>query len=272
MPVIKCHVGLVCFESVFICFTLKSPLNDRERKQNSSCVIECNEKKREVTAFDRSALVPNNKTFTFDRVFGMNSKQVDVYNQVVRPVVREVIEGYNCTIFAYGQTGTGKTFTMEGERSASSGSDDSCAWEDDPMVGLIPRAVAQLFSTLKAMSNCEYSVKVSFIELYNEELSDLLGDVNVEKSLRIYEDPNRKGSVTIPGLEEVLVKSKSEVYAVLQRGADRRKKAETLMNANSSRSHSIFTVTVCIKEKSLDGILTHFNLYCLFFNFTNIMS
>lgn len=181
----------------------------------------------------------------------MNSKQIDVYNQVVRPVINEVIEGYNCTIFAYGQTGTGKTFTMEGERSPNV--PDDSAWEDDPMVGIIPRSVAQLFSTLNAMTNSEFSMKVSFIELYNEELTDLLGDLNVEKSLRIYEDSQRKGSVTIPGLEEVLVKSKSEVYKILQKGADRRRKAETLMNSNSSRSHSIFTITLLIKEKSMDG-------------------
>lgn len=168
--------------------------------------------------------------------------------------MNEVIEGYNCTIFAYGQTGTGKTFTMEGERS-SNGMSDDVSWEDDPMVGIIPRSVAQLFSTVNAMTNCEYSMKVSFIELYNEELTDLLGDPSVEKALRIYDDPQRKGSVNIPGLEEVLVKSKSEVYKILQRGAERRQKAETLMNANSSRSHSIFTITLLIKEKSMDGKL-----------------
>jgi kinesin family protein 11 len=216
-------------------------------------VIECNEKRKEIIALDRSSLIANTKTFTFDRVFGVTSKQSEVYTQVVRPVVAEVIEGYNCTIFAYGQTGTGKTFTMEGDRTANL--NEEIAWEDDPLVGIIPRAVSHLFGSLNSISNCEYSVKVSYIELYNEELSDLLttsSEQNDEK-LRIFDDPARKGSVIIPTLEEVNVQNKNEVYKLLQRGAERRQKAATLMNAQSSRSHSIFTITLFIKEKSLEG-------------------
>ena len=229
------------------------PLNDKELKASSSSVIECNEKRKEVIAFDRNTHVANCKTFTFDKVFGCESKQSDVYSQVVRPVVSEVIEGYNCTIFAYGQTGTGKTYTMEGYRSVES---DTISWDDDPEVGIIPRAVSQLYSTLNSFSNCEYSIKVSFIELYNEELTDLLSDKSLDKDekLRIYEDPNRKGSVIIPNLEEKLAPNKNEVYKILQKGAERRQTAATFMNAQSSRSHSIFTLTVFIKEKAIgDG-------------------
>lgn len=234
-------------------FTQTRPLNDREKKSNSTLVLECNEKRREVTVLDRNSLVSNTKTFTFDRVFGSSSKQADVYNQVVRPVVMEVIEGYNCTIFAYGQTGTGKTFTMEGERSSNL--NEETAWEDDPMVGIIPRSVAHLFSALNSIANCEYSVKVSYIELYNEELSDLLSEQSVDgnEKLRIFDDPARKGSVLIPNLEESIVRSKSEVYRLLVKGADRRQKAATLMNSQSSRSHTIFTMTLFIKEKSIEG-------------------
>jgi kinesin family protein 11 len=115
-----------------------------------------------------------------------------VYNQVVKPVVMEVIEGYNCTIFAYGQTGTGKTFTMEGERSPNS---PELSWEEDPNVGIIPRSVSQLFSALNAINNCsEYSVKISFIKLYNEELSDLLSDNSDNERLRIFDDRARAPS------------------------------------------------------------------------------
>jgi len=96
-------------------------------------------------------------------------------------------------------------------------------------------------------------VKISFIELYNEELSDLLTEGNENDKLRIFDDPERKGSVKIPGLEEIVVRNKSEVYKILQRGSQRRQQASTLMNAKSSRSHSIFTLTVFIKEKSIEG-------------------
>ena len=168
--------------------------------------------------------------------------------------MQEVIEGYNCTVFAYGQTGTGKTFTMEGDRMQPvSNGEDLSSWENDPLVGIIPRSVAQLFSNLNAISNCEYSVKISFMELYNEELSDLLSESSENEKLRIFDDSARKGSVVIPGLEEAVVRNKNEVYKILQKGAERRQKASTLMNSQSSRSHSIFCVTVFIKEKSIEG-------------------
>ena len=127
------------------------------------------------------------------------------------------------------------------------------AWDSDQMVGIIPRSVAHLFTCLNSISNCEYSVKISFIELYNEELSDLLTENNDNDKLRIYDDPERKGSVKIPGLEEIVVRNKAEVYKILQKGSARRQQAATLMNAQSSRSHSIFTITVFIKEKSIEG-------------------
>jgi kinesin family protein 11 len=142
---------------------------------------------------------------------------------------------------------------MEGYHSVKS--NDPVALENDPHIGIIPRAVSNLFSALNSIANCEYSVKVSFIELYNEELSDLLSLSSVEsgEKLRIFDDPARKGSVTIPNLEETIVQNKAEVFKILDRGAERRQKAATLMNAQSSRSHSIFTVTVYIKEKSVEG-------------------
>lgn len=141
---------------------------------------------------------------------------------------------------------------MEGNSSSLLNDDAGSSWENDPFTGIIPRSVAHLFTILNAQStNCEYSVKISFIELYNEELSDLLSDTS--DKLRIFDDPNRKGSVIIPGLEEVVVQNKSEVYKILQKGAEKRQKASTLMNSQSSRSHSIFSITVFIKEKSLEG-------------------
>ncbi|CAL1544473.1 unnamed protein product [Lymnaea stagnalis] len=165
------------------------------------------------------------------------------------PVVEEVLAGYNCTIFAYGQTGTGKTFTMEGERSE----DSRLTWEEDPLSGIIPRALHQVFEDLQKQSDVEFSVRVSFLELYNEELFDLLGSSTDPLRLRIYEDNTKKGSVIISGLEEVVVRSKDEVFEILQRGTSKRQTAATLMNAVSSRSHSVFSVTIHIKENTMDG-------------------
>ena len=95
--------------------------------------------------------------------------QVDVYKSVVTPLIEQVLEGYNCTVFAYGQTGTGKTYTMEGLGEIRG------SWENDPDAGIIPRSLSDLFDKLR-MSNdtTEWSVRVSFLEMYNEEIYDLL--------------------------------------------------------------------------------------------------
>ncbi|XP_019614382.1 PREDICTED: kinesin-like protein KIF11, partial [Branchiostoma belcheri] len=150
----------------------------------------------------------------------------------------------------YGQTGSGKTYTMEGERSP----DPAIAWDKDPLAGLIPRTLHQIFDKLSGQAVDEFLVKVSFIELYNEELFDLLGPGETPPKLTtLYEDTSRKGSVVIKGLEEVKVHNKDEVYSILEHGSAKRQTAATLMNAHSSRSHSVFMITVHIKETTIDG-------------------
>ncbi|GFS11591.1 kinesin-like KIF11 [Elysia marginata] len=225
------------------------PVNSIERKQGSYSILQCDRVKKEVCVKERHGINPSTKSYTFDHVFPPDCEQIDVYKAVVKPVVEEVLTGYNCTIFAYGQTGTGKTFTMEGERSP----DPSTTWENDPLCGIIPRALHQIFEDLQKQPDVEFSVRVSFLELYNEELFDLLGSSVDPLRLRIYEDNLKKGSVIISGLEEVVVRSKDEVFEILQRGTAKRQTAATLMNAVSSRSHSVFSVTIHIKENTVDG-------------------
>ncbi|GAB6023319.1 Kinesin- protein 11 [Chamberlinius hualienensis] len=220
------------------------PLNANEKKVSSYSVIETNVERREVAVKERSV----QKIFTFDRVFDPRTSQIDVYKAVVSPLLKEVLMGFSCTVFAYGQTGTGKTFTMEGERSESL----HVSWEDDPQSGIAPRAMHHLFENLREQ-DLDYSLRVSFLELYNEELFDLLGPIDDNSKLRLYEDPVRKGSVIVSGIEEVAVHSKDEVYTILKRGADKRQTAATLMNANSSRSHTIFSITVHIKDNTMEG-------------------
>lgn len=191
--------------------------------------------------------IPQNKFYTFDNVFDSKAKQIDIYRSVVEPLVDQVIEGYNCTVFAYGQTGTGKTYTMVGDRS-----DKEVSWEDDPTSGIIPRAIDQLIDLLQCQET-EYTIRVSFLELYNEDAYDLLSPITDGNKLRIYNDSERKGSVIISGLVELIVKTKAEIYEILEKGSFKRQTAPTLMNACSSRSHSIFSVTVHIKETTLEG-------------------
>lgn len=226
------------------------PFNSAERKANAHSVVECDHVRKEVSVrtgglADKSS----RKTYTFDMVFGASTKQIDVYRSVVCPILDEVIMGYNCTIFAYGQTGTGKTFTMEGERSPN----EEYTWEEDPLAGIIPRTLHQIFEKLTD-NGTEFSVKVSLLEIYNEELFDLLNpSSDVSERLQMFDDPRNKRGVIIKGLEEITVHNKDEVYQILEKGAAKRTTAATLMNAYSSRSHSVFSVTIHMKETTIDG-------------------
>uniref|UniRef100_A0A8C9DLE3 Kinesin family member 11 n=1 Tax=Prolemur simus TaxID=1328070 RepID=A0A8C9DLE3_PROSS len=183
------------------------PFNLTERKANAHSVIECDHVRKEVSVrtgglADKSS----RKTYTFDMVFGASTKQIDVYRSVVCPILDEVIMGYNCTIFAYGQTGTGKTFTMEGERSPN----EEYTWEEDPLAGIIPRTLHQIFEKLTD-NGTEFSVKVSLLEIYNEELFDLLNpSSDVSERLQMFDDPRNKRGVIIkeshsllPGSENI---------------------------------------------------------------------
>ncbi|XP_009896048.2 kinesin-like protein KIF11 [Dryobates pubescens] len=226
------------------------PFNASERKANSYAVVDCDQARKEVSIRGGGATdKTSRKTYTFDMVFGAQAKQIDVYRSVVCPILDEVIMGYNCTVFAYGQTGTGKTFTMEGERSPN----EEYTWEEDPLAGIIPRTLHQIFEKLTE-NGTEFSVKVSLLEIYNEELFDLLSPTHdVGERLQMFDDPRNKRGVIIKGLEEITVHNKNEVYQILERGAAKRTTAATYMNAYSSRSHSVFSITIHMKETTTDG-------------------
>ncbi|KAG7949929.1 hypothetical protein I3843_13G088500 [Carya illinoinensis] len=227
------------------------PLSEEELKIHTPVVISCNESRREVSAVQSIANKQIDRTFAFDKVFGPTSQQKELYDQAVSPIVNEVLEGYNCTIFAYGQTGTGKTYTMEGGARKKNGEFPNDA-------GVIPRAVKEIFDILEAQ-NAEYSMKVTFLELYNEEISDLLApeecskfiDDKSKKPIALMEDG--RGGVFVRGLEEEIVCTANEIYKILEKGSAKRRTAETLLNKQSSRSHSIFSITIHIKECTPEG-------------------
>ncbi|ORY85468.1 P-loop containing nucleoside triphosphate hydrolase protein [Protomyces lactucae-debilis] len=173
-------------------------------------------------------------SFTFDRVFGMESRQHEVFDYSIKSTVEDVLNGYNGTVFAYGQTGAGKSFTMMG-----------ASLENRDLRGVIPRIVEQVFSSIAiAPGNMEYTVKVSYMEIYMEKIRDLLQPAN--DNLPIHEEKTR--GVYVKGLLEVYTSSTEEVYQVLEQGGQSRATSSTNMNAESSRSHSIFVVTVTQKN------------------------
>lgn len=166
----------------------------------------------------------------------MSSRQNDVFDYSIRPTVDDILNGYNGTVFAYGQTGAGKSYTMMGT-----------GIEDEVGKGIIPRIVEQIFTNiLSSASDIEYTVRVSYMEIYMERIRDLLMPQN--DNLPIHEEKNK--GVYVKGLLEVYVSSVEEVYEVMRRGGDSRAVSATNMNAESSRSHSIFVITVSQKNVS----------------------
>ncbi|RFU27045.1 hypothetical protein B7463_g9316, partial [Scytalidium lignicola] len=173
-------------------------------------------------------------SFTFDRVFDMNSRQKDVFDFSIKPTVDDILNGYNGTVFAYGQTGAGKSYTMMGTDI-----------DNDEGRGVIPRIVEQIFASILASpGSIEYTVRVSYMEIYMERIRDLLAPHN--DNLPVHEEKNR--GVYVKGLLEIYVSSVQEVYEVMRRGGSARAVAATNMNQESSRSHSIFVITVTQKN------------------------
>ncbi|OAA47687.1 kinesin [Metarhizium rileyi] len=172
--------------------------------------------------------------FTFDRVFDMACKQQDIFDFSIRPTVDDILNGYNGTVFAYGQTGAGKSYTMMGTNI-----------DDEEGRGVIPRIVEQIFaSIMSSPSTIEYTVRVSYMEIYMERIRDLLAPQN--DNLPVHEEKNR--GVYVKGLLEIYVSSVQEVYEVMRRGGNARAVAATNMNQESSRSHSIFVITITQKN------------------------
>uniref|UniRef100_A0A087XS51 Centromere-associated protein E n=1 Tax=Poecilia formosa TaxID=48698 RepID=A0A087XS51_POEFO len=194
----------------------------------------------------------SSKCFTFDRVFSAEESTSQLYQDIAKPLVVSTVEGYNGTIFAYGQTSSGKTFTMMGS---------------DRNRGVIPLAVDDVFQTIKTFPNKEFLLRVSYMEIYNETVTDLLVDSWKRKPLEIRETMNK--TVYVADLTEELVTTSSQALAWIRKGEKNRHYGKTKMNQRSSRSHTIFRMILESRERSdpasgenADGaiIVSHLNL------------
>ncbi|XP_051546297.1 kinesin-like protein KIF15-A isoform X2 [Myxocyprinus asiaticus] len=184
---------------------------------------------------------PEPRTFTYDHVADMNTSQEEVFSSVAKNIVEACMNGYNGTIFAYGQTGSGKTFTMLGPSELDNFSDE--------LRGVIPRSFEYLFFLInreveRSGGMKSFLCKCSFIEIYNEQIYDLLDSVSTSLFLR--EDIKR--GVFVEGAVEKYAASAAEAYQVLSMGWRNRRVASTSMNRESSRSHAVFTMTLESKE------------------------
>ncbi|XP_021098301.1 kinesin-like protein KIF27 isoform X2 [Heterocephalus glaber] len=184
-------------------------------------------------------IIGRDRVFTFDFVFGKSSTQDEIYNTCIKPLVLSLIEGYNATVFAYGQTGSGKTYTIGGGHVASI---------VEGQKGIIPRAIQEIFQNISENPSSDFNIKVSYIEVYKEDLRDLLELETSMKDLHIRED--EKGNTVIVGAKECHVEGVDEVMSLLQMGNAARHTSTTQMNEHSSRSHAIFTISVCQIERN----------------------
>ena len=207
------------------------PLNNREKTLNCGTVVAMDEKIGQVAL---SKPGPEGKkeppkTFSFDGVFFVKSTTQQIYSDIAFPLVDGVLEGYNGTVFAYGQTGCGKSFTMTGI-------------EDPPeQRGIIPRAFRHIFDAIASADDAKFLVHGSFLEIYNEEIRDLLGKDHKQR-LELKEHPDK--GVYVKDLTKIPVHSSSEIEHIMELGSKNRSVGATLMNADSSRSHSIFTISL----------------------------
>ncbi|XP_074785512.1 kinesin heavy chain [Athene noctua] len=181
------------------------------------------------------SVVVGGKPYVFDRVFPPNTTQEQVYHACAMQIVKDVLAGYNGTIFAYGQTSSGKTHTMEGKL------------HDPQQMGIIPRIAQDIFNHIYSMDeNLEFHIKVSYFEIYLDKIRDLLD--MTKTNLSVHEDKNRVPYVK--GCTERFVSSPEEILDVIDEGKSNRHVAVTNMNEHSSRSHSIFLIN--IKQENVE--------------------
>jgi len=209
------------------------PLNDNEKSKDDGVLS--------VSFLDESSLLANNECYAFDRIFDPTSSQSDIFDFSVTQTVDDLFNGYNGTVLAYGQTGSGKSYTMMG-----------ASIEDENQKGIIPRIADSIFDKIaKGDENIEFTLSVSYMEIYMETIRDLLTiDPESGKNLTVHED--KTSGVHVRNLSKVYIGSSKELYSVLQRGSDLRATSSTEMNMESSRSHAIFQLNLTQIDQ-LDG-------------------
>ena len=206
------------------------PMNKREKEENSVLCVEVDSNNSTVTLTSSKG---NRKTFQFDYAFSMDSTQREIYDQVAFPIVDSIFQGYNGTVFAYGQTGCGKTFTMMG------------IVDQPDLRGVIPNAFHHIFGFIKTEGESKkFLVRCSFVEIYNEEVRDLL----IAKSQKLDIREDKKKGVFIRDLTYITLQDTEDIQKCLDKGNKNRHVGQTSMNDQSSRSHSIFTVYLEIEE------------------------
>ena len=242
-------------EENITCYVRCRPLNSRELEINANC-IEISKDKTSIT------LKNNDHNYIYDKIFPAETNQETIFEEIGLPLLKKFLSGYNSTIFAYGQTGTGKTHTIIGPL-------ESLFDDKNENFGLIPNILNYLFdqkeeakkiikeSSKEKVENVEYNLSCSCIEIYNEQLIDLLNNNTqfdkADEILKIREDP--KKGMYIENLTEIEINSAKKAKELLISGFKNRHVASTSMNRESSRSHLIYTLFLSTEFEIGEGVI-----------------
>ena len=215
------------------------PLSQREKEISQKETIQVMDKKMIKLKDPNGFLNPNNirskeQILEFDYVFDNKDSQEIIFNKIAKPLIDGIINGFNATVFAYGATGAGKTYTMLG---------------NDENPGIMPLTFVELFKKIKKYSKREYTIKLCYLEIYNENIKDLL--INNSPNLELREDPNK--GLIVNGITEIITNSGEHILSILKKGNKNRTTEATNANQTSSRSHAILQIIVSYKEKENDN-------------------
>ena len=215
------------------------PENEKEKSSGfQSCITVLSSNSLKIYPVDPTNSKEEPHEFTFDHVFPNTTLQSEIFDFAAKPLLNGLFEGINCTLFCYGQTSSGKTFTMEGIRN------------NNELMGIIPRSMNYIFNKINDMScDIEFSVKCSYYQIYNEKIQDLLDTRKTDLSIR----EDKKKGIWVEDATEIYVSSSKEMDEIFSCGANNRTVSATEMNAGSSRSHSLFVVTIFQKNIVTDS-------------------
>ena len=211
------------------------PLNQKEELISTDETINVENKNTIILKDPNGYINPNNirakeQFLTYDYAFDKNETQENIFNNTTKFLINGVVNGYNATVFAYGATGAGKTYTMLG---------------NDENPGIMPFTLKELFNEIKLYPQREFKIKLWYLEIYNENIRDLL--VNNSENLELREDPTK--GLIVNGITEKETNSTEDILSLLKKGNKNRTTEETDANETSSRSHAILQILVSYKEK-----------------------
>eukprot|EP01083_Nonionella_stella_P314183 1130874_1 len=219
------------------------PMNEIEQSKKSTIIYKLLKENGTMIEHPDKIHHPQPMSYYFDKIFDAKAPQIEVFEAAALPLIQNFFSGYNATIFAYGQTGAGKTHTMMGDMIHS---------EQHPRRGIIPRVVDEIWNRIvHAPANLEFELKISFLEIYNEQIFDLLSSSPQPRNgrkkkqrktkliIREYED-----EVFVENLNEIYVRDQNELINLIRTANKKRVSASTKMNHNSSRSHAVLTISL----------------------------